>query len=243
MKIVAIYKWALNPDDALIKSDASVDWRNAKMVASDDDAAAIACAREILNPGDTLSGLTFDSGDASWALARGAEETYSITEPEITDDHAYLAQLLAAAITRMGDVDLVLIGENNDQAAVAGTIAGYLGIRAILGVESCTRNGESLTVKRRSGSNIEEITVALPALIGIAAASSEKNPPGMKEMLKARKRPITKINISDLNTDGTKRIEVTGTQLPENVSTTMFDGDPAEAAEKLIARLRNDGLL
>ena len=42
MKIVVIYKWARDPEDAAVRGDGSVDWRGAKMAAGEDDPAAVA---------------------------------------------------------------------------------------------------------------------------------------------------------------------------------------------------------
>ena len=42
MKAVAIFKWAPNPDDALVRVDGTVNWSTARHDVGDDDHAAIA---------------------------------------------------------------------------------------------------------------------------------------------------------------------------------------------------------
>ena len=44
MKAVAIFKWAPNPDDALVRVDGTVNWSTARHDVGDDDHAAMACA-------------------------------------------------------------------------------------------------------------------------------------------------------------------------------------------------------
>ena len=44
MKAVVIFKWAPNPDDALVRVDGTVNWSTARHDVGDDDHAAMACA-------------------------------------------------------------------------------------------------------------------------------------------------------------------------------------------------------
>ena len=54
MKAVAIFKWAPNPDDALVRVDGTVNWSTARHDVGDDDHAAMACAMAAAN-GDEVA--------------------------------------------------------------------------------------------------------------------------------------------------------------------------------------------
>lgn len=56
MKAVAIFKWAPNPDDALVRVDGTVNWSTARHDVGDDDHAAMACAVAAAG-GDEVVGL------------------------------------------------------------------------------------------------------------------------------------------------------------------------------------------
>lgn len=256
MNVVIVYKWARNPEDALVGADGAVDWRQAKFVASDDDAAAIAAAREIAQAtGGELVGATVGDGDASWALARGAVRSVSLTDVAPTRDQAAMARALAAAVRRAGDADVVVMGDAQDHAGVAATVAGELGIPALLGaldVRVDPSDATHLAVTRRVGADIETLSVAAPVLVGVGAVAAEKAKPGMKEQLAARKRPVERLTSAEAGADVPRsgqgradgaRVQETATTAAASHAATLIDGDPATAAAALVAALRDDGVL
>lgn len=112
VKVVAVYKWARDPEDAAVRADGSIDWRGAKMTAGEDNPAVLAAARDITSAvGGTVVGLTIGDGDATWALARGVESAVTVPDAPFLADNAATAAVLAAAVRSMGDVDAVCIGD------------------------------------------------------------------------------------------------------------------------------------
>ena len=45
VKVVVVYKWAKDPEDAAVRADGSIDWRGAKMTAGQISARSERCAR------------------------------------------------------------------------------------------------------------------------------------------------------------------------------------------------------
>lgn len=244
MKTVVVYKWARDPEDAAVRSDGSVDWRGAKMTAGEDDPAAIAVASALTaGAGGTLVGLTIGDGDATWALARGVESAVSVPDAPFLADNAATAAVLAAAIRSIGDVDLVVIGDAEAYPGVVPVLAGILGWPALLGVSEATWADGRVVAVRRMGADEQTVAIALPAVIGAVAAAAEKQAPGMKEVLAARKRPVTVLSVADLDASPADRLEVRSSGAPQAGSARLFDGDPAAAATQLVAALRADGVL
>ncbi len=244
MKIVVVYKWARDPEDAAVRSDGSVDWRGAKNAAGEDDPAAVVVARTLAEAaGCGVLGLTIGDGDASWALARGAEAVVAVPEAPSLADNAATADLLAAAIRRIGEVDLVVIGDAEAYPGVPAALAGLLGWPALMDVSTATITGGRLVAIRRADDREQTLSLGLPAVLAVAAASAEKQAPGMKEVLAARKRPITSVSLADLAAKPIDRLELRGSRLPEAGSARIFDGTPASAAGQLVAALREDGVL
>ena len=244
MKIVVVYKWARDPEDAAVRSDGSVDWRGAKMSAGEDDPAAVAVGRAVATAsGASLVGLTIGDGDASWALARGVEEAVTVPDALSLADNAATAGLLAAAIRWIGGVDVVVIGDAEAYPGVAGVLAGILGWSALLGVSAATFEDGRLVATRRAGDREQTVSLGLPAVLSVAAASAEKQAPGMKEVLAARRRPVTAVSLADLEAAPLDRLESRATRVPEAGSARIFDGSPRSAARQLAAALRADGVL
>lgn len=242
MKTVIVYKWARDAEDAAVRNDGSVDWRNAKMTAGEDDFAALEAAKAIAGD-DDLVGLTIGDGDASWALARGVLQAVSVTDAPHLTDNASTAAIIAAAVRQIEDVDVVVIGDSEEYAGVPVALAGLLGWPAVAHVGSAAASDGRVRIVRKQGRNEQTISIAAPVVIAVSAASPEKNIPGMKEQLAARKRPITRLTLAAVGAGCDDRLSSTATRLPETTAARVFDGDPAAAAAQLVAVLRGEGVL
>ena len=244
MNIVAVYKWARDPEDAAVRADGTIDWRGARMAAGEDDPAALATALEIAAvSGGSAIGLTLGDGDASWALARGALQTVSVADAPALPDNAATAAIVAAAVRFIGDVQLVVIGNAEAYPGVAPAVAAALGWPVVLGLSSASFSAGRISAVRRVGDEQQTLSVALPAVLGVAAASAEKQAPGMKEVLAARKRPIAIRPLADLAVARPALLEPRGSRVPEVGAARIFEGDPSTAAAQLVAALRADGVL
>jgi electron transfer flavoprotein beta subunit len=243
MKIIVAFKWLRSPQDARVGADGSVDWRAARMAPNDDDPAAMALARELAAGGEIL-GLTVGDGDLAWAAARGAASTLVVTDADTTPDSADAGAVLAAGVRRLGEPDLVLVGDSSWDYGVVAALAGHLGRPALAGVVSARVEDGRLRVTRKVGAATQELEVTGPALLAVAASRAEQQVPGMKEVLAARKKPITKVTLADLGVRPGARVACRGSRLPETGMARMFDGaDPTAAAAQLVAALRTDGVL
>lgn len=244
MKIAAIYKWARNPEAATVRADGAVDWRGAKMVAGEDDPAALDAAKNIAeNTNGQIVGITIGDGDASWVLARGVKETFSITDVPALHDQAATAKVLAAAIKKVGDVDVVAIGDPQAYSGVPATLAAALGYPVLLGLSTAKVDGNKIVATRKVGNDEKIITVSAPVVLAFAAEAEEKKVPGMKEMLMARKRPVTKLTMADLGVSTDDNIQSLGSHAPEEKHAHIFEGEPEEAVKQLVETLRKEGVL
>ena len=244
MKIAMIYKWARDPEAATVRTDGSVDWRGAKMVAGEDDPAALDAAKTIAEGfGAEIVGVTIGDGDASWILARGISETLSVADVPNLMDQANTGKILSSAIQKIDGIDVVVIGDAHAYSAVPVSLAGALGWPAVMGLSSAKVEGDKIIATRHVGSSEYTLTLNTPVVLGFVAESEEKKTPGMKELLMARKRPIKTISISDLTFKVDERIESRGSRAPEMKYAHLFEGEPLNAATQLIDTLRKEGVL
>lgn len=244
MRIVVAFKWARDPQDARVGADGRLDWRGAQPAVSDDDPVAALVARAAAGADDEIVGLTLGGGDTAWAAARGAARTLVITDLDPAADAATKAQALAAAVRRVGDVGLVVVGDCAWEIAVPGALAGALGWPALAGVENASTEGGALRVHRRSGGCDEEVAVTGPVVLAALARRAEQEKPGMKDVLTARKKPVETVTVAELDVATAPAVQVRGHRPPESVSSRVFDGStPAQAAAQLVGALRADGVL
>lgn len=242
MKAIVIYKWSRNAADALVRADGSIDWRNAKMAPGEDDPAALAVAARLTADGGELVGLTIGDGDASWVLARGVESTWSVADVPPLADNGRTAAVLAAAVRRLGEVDVVVIGDSRQEPGTAAALAGLLGWPALLGVQSASVVGGRIEANRRDGDQVQRIGVPTPVVLGVAAEADVDRAPGMKELLAARKRTVNVLSVAELGVD-LADVASLGCRKPDTAPARLFSGDPAQAAAQLVAALRSEGVL
>lgn len=243
MKIIVVFKWSRNPLDARVGTDATVDWRGVKMAASDDDPAAMELANAIAAGGEIV-GLTVGDGDIAWAAARGAARTIVVTDAQTEADSSVTAAVIAAAIKRVEGVDAVIIGDSVWDYGVVSALMGHLGWSAVAGVVSATKEQGGLRVTRKMGTASQVLEVEVPVVLAAAANREEKNAPGMKEILAARKKPVERLTMADLGLAPAADVSSKGTRFPDTPPARMIDGtDPAAACKELMAALRSEGVL
>ncbi len=243
MKVIVVFKWSKNPIDARVSSDGTVDWRGVKMAANDDDPAVMEIARALVE-GDEMIGLTVGDGDTAWAAARGSTRTVVVTDAQTEMNSAAMGRVLAAAIRRENDVDAVIIGDSSWDYGVVSALVGQLGWPAVAGVVDAGAEQSHLRVTRKMGSISQVLEVEGPAVLAVMANRAEQNEPGMKEVLMARKKPIEKLTLADLDIAPVAAVNFRGSRLPDTPPACIIDGsDPAAACQQLMAGLSTDGVV
>lgn len=244
MSSVAIFKWAVDPKDAIVRDDGTVGWNMAKPAVGDDDHAAVQVACDVACDTPVI-GLTMADRDVSFAAARGAGKTYAIEGLDPLADASTLACALAQAVRAIGDVDVVTIGDSEWQPAVVAALAGLLGWPVLLQVDAATPDGDNLRVTRRFMGGTQDVLVQKPCVLGVAARREEQDKPGMRVVLAARKKPVETLQADDLLAGRALPSAASqGTRLPDATESKLFDGtDARAAAQQLVDALRAEGTL
>lgn len=244
MNAVVLYKWGRDPDETFVYDDGSTKVLRDRLVSSDDDAAAIVCAREWAQAQSAdLTAVTIGNGDVAWAAARGAARSVSAGELMPSVDETVTAEALANAARAAGSADLVVMGDARDTAGVAGAFAALLGLPLVAGVQDFAADPDDsryVIAHRKADKVIETLRVALPAVIAVAAVEQEKNVPSIKQMLAAKKAPVESVSGASVREAAVSR---TGQRCPELHRATIFGDEASQAAAELVAALRADDAL
>lgn len=245
MNVLFCYKWERDPNEATITSDGALKWFDTKLKANDDEAAAIVMARQIAaETGGALTGVTIGDGDTSWVLARGAARCVCADAFAPDTDNAVTGARLAAVIKAAGEYDVILMGDTQEYSGVVAATAAALNIPAVVGVTKAEPDAENpgcILVERATSSALETLRVHTPALISVAATSSEKTHPTMRQMMAAKKLPVEHVELAEIGNGG--RLGVSASRLPEKRRAAIIEGDARESAEKLVALMREKEIL
>ena len=138
-------------------------------------------------------------------LALGADEGVVISDNALQAANSSLtAQILAAAIEKIGSVDLVLTGRqatDSDAGVVGLGLAELLDLPAVTLAKAITLDGIEIVVERALGERQETVTASLPAVVTVAHELGAVRKPSLRETMKAGRKPIQSWHAADLGLD------------------------------------------
>jgi len=188
-------------------------------------------------------------------LALGVDEAYLIADPQFDgSDQQALGAILAAALKKIGEYDLILAGKqaiDSDAAQVPGAVAARLNVPQAMFVRKFddVSDGKAV-VQRTTEDGYDVVELPLPAVVSVVKEINEPRLPSLKGKMAAKKKQITKWTSADLGLDTnvvganskTKVAKVTSP--PPRPKGEMIEGEtPEEIADKLFQKLRENKIL
>lgn len=183
------------------------------------------------------------------SLAMGCDEALLIGDPAFQGaDSLVVSKALAAAIRKLGDIDVVFFGRSSvdsDTGVTHAQVGRRLG-RPVLGfvaaVQEIDPEGGSVTVERAVAGARQVVRAPLPAVISVVKEINEPRYPSFMGIRKAARAEIPGWSASDLGMTEVPESAVEWPEIfaPPSVETEVeiIEGDSAEAkAENLADRL------
>ncbi|MDR1077875.1 MAG: electron transfer flavoprotein beta subunit/FixA family protein [Propionibacteriaceae bacterium] len=256
MRIAVAHKWAADPQEAVVTASGQVDQSRARPSLSEYDAVAIALARGLADAvGAELVGLSVGGPEAAsplatkTALARGLDSVLVLADQALASaDSTTTARALAAAVTELGDVAVVLTGDCSvDRGArmTPAVLGGLLGWVTLTEVSAVSLDQTSLTVERELEHGRQTLVLSAPAVLAVAAGAVEAPAPGMRDVLAAARKPVRQLALDQFDGDWGPLGQVVDRALaptPDRRGIVIGTTDPTAAAAELIAHLSRDGL-
>ena len=207
-KCLVCYKWTLDEQDIKIKpEDLSLDSSRAKGKISDFDRNAIEEAALLVEKnGGAVDALTYGTATVKQSLkdclSRGPEKVYWISDASAENADANVtANVLAAAIRKLGQYDLILCGEgSSDQfnQQTTSRIAALLGLPCVTFASKLSVEGDTVKATRKLEDCQEDVVVKGSVVISVLSEINKPRIPSMKQVLGASKKPNEEIKIADL---------------------------------------------
>lgn len=258
MNIIVCYKLIPDSEDMVVKPDGSISLEQAEWVISDYDLLAVESGLQLVEKhGGKLTALSVgtdklqNSKSKKDILSRGPDELYLVVDPSLGyGDTHQTAQVLAAAIRKLGDYDLVLFGEGSGDLyfqQVGLQVGELLGKPTFNAVSKIDVVDGKLTVERSLENEIDVLSVPMPAALSVTTDINIPRLPSMKEILKAGKKPVTEWTLNDLqfSSDLKPRVDVLAVKAPKTADRKkiQIEGNPEEAVQALISHLSKEGVL
>lgn len=163
--------------------------------------------REKSAPDAKITALIFgaDSAEDSLrkALAMKADSAVLVTNDGAANpDPLAVAQVLAAAIRKLGAFDLVMVGRESGDWGVGqtgGLLAEELGCASVSFVDSVDKNGDGLLLKRQTDNGWEKVEAKTPLVVTVT--NNDQNVPRIpktRDIMMSSRQPITKLSLEDI---------------------------------------------
>jgi len=185
------------------------------------------------------------------AAALGADEIAAVPMEDPSPDYHVVATLLAAYVRSSGGADLVLCGRqasDDDQGVVPALICEALEMPLVTNARAVEQVDATFRITRVTPDGDEVVEVSAPAVVTVSNELGEpRYPTAAKKMAARRMKPeiITPEGLS-LSADALRSRVVARRQFVPTVSgdCEFLSGEtPAELADALIARLRQDSVI
>jgi electron transfer flavoprotein beta subunit len=185
------------------------------------------------------------------SLAAGVDDLILIEDPNTGSlDSFTSASILAAAIRKIGGVDLVFTGRQaaDWDAGIAGcAIAEELRMPCITVAKKVNVQNGIVRVERLLPDGFEVVDTPLPCVITVDSDIGELRPVTIQGLISAQKKPVKSWKLSDLKLESPPppRCELLELYIPERkrVCEIISGENPEDAAVKLANRLFEESML
>jgi electron transfer flavoprotein beta subunit len=179
-------------------------------------------------------------------LAMGADDLILLQDDAFaTADSFVIANVLAAAIRKIGGFDLILCGRQAsdwDNAQVPFGVAELLDVPCLSFAKQVEVTNGSLRVQRVTPEGHEWLEAPLPALVSVSNELGEPRSPTIKGIMASTRANPTVWGLSDLGVDpsGWARVELVDLFIParEKRCEIIEGEDDNESGRKLALKLR-----
>ncbi len=201
--------------------------------------------------GGEVTVVTFGEEEAEkelrTALAMGADRGVIIDSEEVDGIDQFTTAKVLAKLLSEKEYDLILAGNvavDGGSGQVGPRVACELGIEHVTSVTKIDINGEKATVERDVEGDKEIVEVPIPVLITAQQGLNEPRYPSLPGIMKAKKKPIDRLELDDLDIEEeeieakTKTCEVY--LPPKKEAGRVLEGEVSDQVKELVSLLKSE---
>jgi electron transfer flavoprotein beta subunit len=252
LKIVVCVKQVPDTAAKVTAVNGKVNWGDAPLVINPWDEYAVETALQL---GDDVTALTM-AGEGpnealKHALAMGCSAAVLVSDPDLAAaDTQVAAHVLAAAVRKLGDVDLVLFGRqavDGDSGITAAQTARVLGWPVLSFCAAVNVDGDTLKVERSIEEGRQMVETKLPAVVSVVKDIGEPRYPSFMGIRKASRAEIPTWTAADLGAEVPAPVvsfpDIKNPPSREVVVEMIDEGSPAATAARLADRILEEKVI
>lgn len=180
------------------------------------------------------------------ALAMGVDKAIHIEVDQATHEQLsplHISKMVKKLVEDEG-INLVILGKqaiDGDNAQTGQMVAGLLGWpQATFASElSVNDGGDQAEIVREVDGGLQTIKLNLPAVVTADLRLNEPRYATLPNIMKAKKKPMTKVSPADLGVDTTPRIQVLSVEDPP----VRQAGSKVDDVSTLVTKLKDSGVI
>ena len=226
-----------------LPDNSNVDLNNAKMSVNPFCEIALEEAVRIKEAGNAEEVIAITVGKSEsqeqlrTALALGADRAILVESETLLEPLAI--SKVVAKIVEQENPDLIILGKQaiyGDNNQTGQMLAALLDYPQATNASEININDGSVNVKREIDGGLQTLKLNKPAIVTTDLRLNEPRYASLPNIMKAKKKELTVINISDLGLDTNPRTELLSVELPPSRDAGII----VESVDDLIEKLKNE---
>jgi electron transfer flavoprotein beta subunit len=181
------------------------------------------------------------------ALAMGADKAVLISDEDVEDGDEFSTATILATFFKEKNADIILAGNvtvDGSSGQVGPRLAEELGISVVTTITKLSVDGYKATIERDVEGDIEIVEAQLPLLVTCQQGLNEPRYPSLPGIMKARKKPLERVELDDLDIDE-DNVEAKSNTIevflpPVKGAGKILEGDLKQQAQELISLLKTE---
>ncbi|MBO2532914.1 electron transfer flavoprotein beta subunit [Planifilum fulgidum] len=252
MNILVCLKQTFDTEERIVLEDGKISEDGVEFVINPYDEYAVEEAIKLKEEhGGEVTVITVGPERAEQALrtamAMGADKGIIVDSEDLEDADEYTIAKILAEVIKEQEYDIILCGYmavDDGSAQVGPRLAELLGIPHISTITKLTIDGENVEVEKDVEGDVEIIQSKLPILLTAQQGLNEPRYPSLPGIMKAKKKPLERLDLDDLDLDE-EDIEAKTETLeiflpPKKEGGKILEGELSDQVKELVQLLRNE---
>ncbi|MBI0575881.1 electron transfer flavoprotein subunit beta/FixA family protein [Neobacillus cucumis] len=250
MNILVLMKQTFDTEEKIVLQNGTISEEGANFIINPYDEYAIEEAIQLREEhGGEVTVITVgperSENALRTALAMGADKAVRVDSEDLNLDQYSTAKILEAVI-KDRDFNIILGGNmavDYSSGQVGPRLAEALNIPQVTTVTKLQIDGNRAIVERDVEGDKEVVIVSLPVLITAQQGLNEPRYPSLPGIMKAKNKPIERLEIGDLDFDKFLEVKTIPTEIffpPKKGAGRMLNGEIKTQVSELAVLLRSE---
>lgn len=253
MNIYVLLKRTFDTEDKIVITDGEIEDDDAEFIINPYDEYAVEEAiKQRDEHGGEVTVVTIGDEDSEkqlrTALAMGADKAVLInTEDDLEDGDQFTTAKILEAFFEDKEADLILGGNvaiDEASGQVGPRLAERLNIPYITTIVGLEIDGETVNIEKDVEGDVEKIETTLPLLVTCQQGLNDPRYPSLPGIMKARSKPLSELEIDDLDLDEDDveaKTETVDVFLPpEKEAGKILEGEIEDQVKELVSLLHSE---